>query len=286
MYNFNDTDRYDTTKYSNDFKADKLSSLKRSIKFKVALVIFISLVAMLAVLNWIPSGKKYRLSRQGNKPVQVGVQIEEYPEYIPTIVDNAGLIKSSKLQKTLDEYFDLTGVCVEFNTLYDEDWQDQYSTLAEYNKYVYDKEVRFDNSFVLMFSVSKADLELVEKGELKRPHYVWSSYYSDVAEMIIFDAACAKEFGDIFTGDIKDKGMDPEDAAVDAFEFAIKDAQARFATQEKDMRTSLIIKIVCFVIIIAAALVIIVLMLKKYYADKKTATEETAPDPYACKLDQ
>lgn len=285
MYNFNDTDRYDTTKYSNDFKADKLSSLKRSLKFKVALVIFISLVAMLAVLNWIPSGRQYKLNREGLQPVPVGATNNAPPINPPKVVDNAGIIKGSKLQKTIDEYYELTGIIVEFNTVYDEDWKEQYSTIKQYNNFVYSQEARPTNDLLMMLSVSKADLELVEKGELERPHYDWTGHYNDELKLI-FDDACAHEFSIIFTADIKDKGMDPEDAAVDAFEFAIKDAQARFATQEKDMRTYLTIKIVCFVIIIAAALVIIVLMLKKYKADKKAATEEKDLDPYACKLDQ
>jgi len=284
MFSFNDTDRYDTTKYTSDFNADKLASLKRSVILKVVLVGFISAVAMLAVMVFMPSGKKFIVGKE-DVPVAVGAPANAAPMNPPRIVDNTFIITGNKLKKTLNEYYDLAGISVEFNTVYDEDWKDSYSSLDQYNESVYRLNIHFQNDFVMMFSVSRADLELVEKGELEKPHYQWSIIYDNILTRVL-DDAFDKGFNNALTENIMDKGMAPEEAVAGAFEFAIEDAKAKYAAEENDMRTSKIIKIVCCIVISVAALVIIILMLKKYSEDKNAVMNAETTDPAAGKSDQ
>lgn len=137
---------------------------------------------------------------------------------IPAVYDDIDVIRDDDaLTDTLKEYQELTGICPVIYTVYKGSY---YDTLSNYTMTLYTNNIKDEHHFVIVYSVSEEDSDLVEKGLIDQAYFSWAAVQGDDTDPYI-----TKEMFNTFGGIVQEgleKGDDPGDVFNSAFRFAIE----------------------------------------------------------------
>jgi len=197
---------------------------------------------------------------------------------MPAIHDDVDLFANDeKLQDAIDEYYETTGICTVFYTVYDEMWEDDYDDLESY---AFDKYVRNfsdEEHWVFVYSIPVRDVVTSPDARPDRiPDYKWEAIQGDNTDPIITESMF-KRFADKVQ-DSLENGDDPADAFSDAFAYA-SDKAASMLTPGNSYRIFHSMTSYIPVLFVAGIFVpMLIMSIKKYKQDKDVEYEEVPFD--------
>ena len=112
--------------------------------------------------------------------------VPEYEENGIHISDKADLLSDEKsLERILNEFEDLTGICPYIMTVYDSDWEDNYDTLEAYSYSLYVNSFPDEQHFLIVYS----EPENAEESDFV--NWRWEAMQGDDTDRIITEGSFA-----------------------------------------------------------------------------------------------
>lgn len=197
---------------------------------------------------------------------------------MPAIHDDVELFANDEdLQDAIDEYYEITGICTVFYTVYDEMWEDEYNDLESYAFDKYVSNFSDEEHWVFVYSIPVRDTVTSPDARPGRiPDYKWEAIQGDNTDPIITESMFSK-----FTDRVQESlenGDDPSDAFTDAFAYASKRAESML-TPGNPSRIAHAVTFYIPVLLVAGIFVpVIISAIKKYKQDKDVEYEEVPFD--------
>ena len=202
----------------------------------------------------------------------------------PQIYDDAHLIENEDvLMETIKEYYVQTGICPVIYTVYDDDWSasnpalsEVYEDLETYAYFKYVDNFTDEQHFVIVYSVSIHDAELMRSGKIDIPNYSWEACQGDDTDPIITEGMF-RRFGHLVQDELE-KGDDPGDAFAAGFRFAISDAESRLSPTSPSRIIGIIRSFMPMLFVGALIIPMLVLSIRNYIKDRDVEYEEVPFD--------
>ena len=211
-------------------------------------------------------------------------KLNSYDFYEPAVYDGIDVIEDkAALTSTLNEYYSITGICPVIYTVYDEEWSninpELNHTYADLETYAYCKYVdnfSDEQHFVIVYSITKSDAELVKSGKITVPNYQWEAVQGDDTDYILTEGMF-RVFGKKVQNDLE-AGKGPGQAFENAFRFAIGDAESRLQPLSFSNVFSRIGSLFPMLIVAAFFIPILIMSIRKYINDRDVEYEEVPLD--------
>ena len=195
--------------------------------------------------------------------------------YTPAVYDDAGLISNMEpLTETLNEFYDLTGICPVIYTVYDEDWENDYYDVKTFTNQTYLDNFKDGKHFVVVFSVKKDEADQFRQGNLDNLEYTWASIKGKSTNGF-FTSHMIYQFVNTVETD-RVKGQSCGVAINDAFQVAVEDAQGRIITSLGGKIKYCIVDFLPLVIVLVVFAVIFIIVIRKYRKEKNAWKEDEA----------
>ena len=197
---------------------------------------------------------------------------------MPAIHDDVDLFANDEeLQDAIDEYYETTGICTVFYTVYDEMWEDDYDDLESYAFDKYVSNFSDEEHWVFVYSIPVRDAVTSPDARPDRiPDYKWEAIQGDNTDPIITESMF-KRFADNVQ-DSLENGDDPADAFSYAFAYA-SDKAVSMLTPGNPYRIFHSMTSYIPVLFVAGIFVpMLIMSIKKYKQDKDVEYEEVPFD--------
>ena len=249
--------------YVNKYGRPKIE-LPRSILFTIVLG---AIVITIVVAGTIPV-KPTKLLRSSNNSSYIyspdsnsaGKGIMNGCCYEPAIIDKAEFIKDpDKLLATMEEYYELCGVCPVFISVFDEDWKkDGYADLGRYanNFTTYTSN---DNAFVILVSVP---------GDKNQRQFFSYVIFQGKNAGTFMTQSVSKHFMKVIKEE-GDSGANSTDVFNAAFRYAIDDANSKINPTPTEWALFLLKSYLPAIITIAVFLTILIVLSVKFKREIK-----------------
>ena len=201
------------------------------------------------------------------------------PEYIdePSVYDYIGVIDNAdKLQKTLDDYCDTTGICPVIYTVYDEFWNSDYADLEDYTFATYVNYYSDEQHFVIVYSIPMAQAEGVMDGSITVPDYSWEAVQGDDTDPLITESVFEK------FGKTVQRKLEAGEGPGEAFDSAFAESTVKLADNINPSGFRKVVSFISaytpFLIILAIFVPMIFVTIKNYIKDRSVVFEEVPLD--------
>ena len=204
----------------------------------------------------------------------------------PRVYDEYELIADDKsLEKVMNDFCDVTGICPVIITTYDELWNREWTdgnttyAYADLEAYTYDMYVKSfsdEQHFVIVYSVPMDQAIMLYNGEKFVPDYQWEACQGDETDPIITDSFFRR-----FANNVQDKleaGEDPGEAFEFAFKKATAEAESNLNPSAAVWLLRLAGSLVPMLIVCGIFVPIIIMTVKNYKKDKNSSYEEVPVD--------
>lgn len=186
-------------------------------------------------------------------------------DYTPAVYDDAGIINDDEaLTKTLEEYYDLTGICPVVYTVDESTWKTTHTELKNYTLWKYHNNFKDEAHHVIVFSAKQVSSE-------KTTYKYAGILGKDTVYTITFPTTL------IFNGKISsgiNKGLSVDEILNSAFEFAMKDANSRINPTTKDKIINGFVELLPLIIVSTAFIIIYIVVIKKYIKERNAWKED------------
>ena len=196
------------------------------------------------------------------------------PEYddVPRVCDDINVIDNEdSLTEVLAEYQEITGICPVLYTMYNEGWEKDYYSLAQYTFDKYLDICDDEQHWVIVYSIPESYSTELGRARSRIPEYRWEAVQGDETDRIITEKAFS-EFGNLVQNNLE-SGKDPGTSFEEAFDQAVRNARNNL--EPGPSKVSHIVSAFMPVFIVLCIFVpVIVLMIKKYRNDRHIEYEE------------
>ena len=204
----------------------------------------------------------------------------------PRVYDEFELIADDKsLEKAMNDFCDVTGICPVIITTYDELWDKEWVegdvtyAYADLEAYTYDMYVQSysdEQHFVIVYSIPMDQAIKLYNGEKFVPDFQWEACQGDETDPIITESFFRR-----FANNVQDKLEAGEDPG-EAFEYAFKKSTAEANSNLNPSGIAWILKILssCVPMLVVCGIFvpIIIMTVKNYKKDKDASYEEVPVD--------
>ena len=201
------------------------------------------------------------------------------PEYndAPAVNDYIGVIDNAdKLQQTLDDYCDTTGICPVIYTVYDEFWNSDYADLEDYTFATYVNLYSDEQHFVIVYSIPLEQAEGVMDGSITVPDYSWEAVQGDDTDLLITESVFEK-----FGKTVQNK-LEAGEGPGEAFDSAFEESTVKLAEKINPSGVRRVVNLISaytpFLIILAIFIPLIFSTIKDYIKDRGVVFEEVPLD--------
>ena len=208
----------------------------------------------------------------GTSPYMAVTAISAYP-YKPVINDDAGVIKNSgDLEKAMNDYSSLTGICPVIYTVYEESWKDNYhGVLEDYALNRYLQNFSDESRFVIVLSVPESEAKAFSEGSGQITNFKLGAAQGNYTDRLL-TTSVYNRFKKVFENDIK-KGYLGEDALEHAFKFAYDNAYNKINPSAARQVLNLLIAYHPLVIAIVVFAIVYIVMIRRFIKEKKAGCE-------------
>ncbi len=257
------TDSAKKDNYVNKYGRPKIE-LPRSIIFTIVLGAIVITIVVAGTTTANPT----KLLRGANNTTYVNVTDGKSPGsaikngccYEPAIIDKAEFIKDpDKLRATMEEYYELCGVCPVFISVYDEDWKkDGYADLGRYanNFTTYTQN---SNAFVILVSVP---------GDKNQRQFFSYVIFQGRNAGTFMTKSVSKHFMKVIKEE-GDSGANSTDIFNAAFRYAIDDANSKINPTPAERALFVLKACLPAIITIAVFLTILIVLSVKFRREIK-----------------
>ena len=196
---------------------------------------------------------------------------------LPAVYDNIDVINDDDaLKETLESYQELTGICPVIYTVFDDVWNYSYADLESYTFDAYVSSFSDEEHFVIVYSISKEDRELMNEWDMYIPDYAWEAVQGDYTDPILTENVF-RSFADTVQ-EALERGSDPGIAFDEGFKYLSKDAGNKLSPFS--ISRVLTLGRVFFPLVIIAAFfgLFLFTMIKSYIRDKDVVYYEVPLD--------
>ncbi|MCR5616664.1 MAG: hypothetical protein K6F83_00050 [Clostridiales bacterium] len=185
---------------------------------------------------------------------------ENYARPASRIIDNIDIIDNdSSLEKALEEYNDITGICPVVYTMYVEDYKDSYADLETFAYVKYLELFSDERHYLFVYAIPEGQAEDFRSGALKVPDYYWESMIGDDTDALYNEHAFVRKV---------QKGLEAGEKPGEVFEDAIR----KMSEYDKDLVSKKfrlqISGIVRFVLVLGFFVVPLVFMIRNFRKEK------------------
>ena len=194
-----------------------------------------------------------------------------YPDK-PAIYDNIDVIEEeAALQASIDEYYELTGICTDIYTVYPDTWSG-WGNLEQYAFDWYVGNFTDERHLVIVISYNASDAERLSQGErFAAESFAWEAIQGDDTDPIITETMF-KKFRE-YVMDYHYSGESTGETFNAAFQYAIKDAHKKL-DPGPDRTGTIATSILPLGFILILIVPIFIAIVKKYKKDKDLIIEE------------
>ncbi|MBR6483506.1 MAG: hypothetical protein IKT14_00675 [Clostridiales bacterium] len=193
---------------------------------------------------------------------------ENYDRPSHYVYDDINVIgDDKKLERSLEEFNDLTGICPVIYTVYDSDCRD-YRSLEDYTMHKYTGHFSDERHFVIVYTIPEEQAEKVAEDQDYIPDYAWEAVQGDDTDPILSDAVFM-DFADYVQEELED-GKDPGEAFAGGFdEVLTPKAEKRMSTSSFSILTMIQV-----LFTLGFFGIPLFFMVRQYKKDKDTIIEE------------
>ena len=191
---------------------------------------------------------------------------ENYVRPESRIIDNIDIIDNgSELEKVLEEYNDITGICPVVYTMYVEDYKDSYEDLEAFAYKKYLDLFSDERHYLLVYAIPEDQADRFRSGDLKVPDYYWESMIGDDTDALYNEKTFVREVQNGF-----ESGGKPGEVFSDAVK-NMSDYDTRLMSKRFHIKSSGILPLL---IAIGLFSIPLVSMIRNHFKEKTFEYEE------------
>ena len=195
----------------------------------------------------------------------------------PAIHDTVGVLEDKEeLLELMKKYNKLTGICPVIYTVFDEEWNREYTNLEKYSYDKYVSNFSDEQHYLIVYSIPAQSAEFHQGGVVTSSEFMWESMLGDDTDRILTESV-ANKIGKAIQKDLK-AGKGPGKAFISGFNVAIASAENKLnpspVRRIVNTITSSAPLLICLVIFIP----LLIIMFKSYKKDLAMTIEEVPLD--------
>ena len=201
----------------------------------------------------------------------------------PCVYDEIDIIADDEaLEKALNDYCDVTGICPVIYTTYDETWAGggysmiTYEDLESYAFDMYVDHFSDEQHFVIVYSLPMEQAMLIYEGNDFVPDYQWEAIQGDETDPIITESYF-RRFADRVQDELE-AGKDPGEAFEFAFKKATSDAESVLNPAGPSRILKMITSLIPVLIVAGIFVPVMIGLIKNYKKEKNSVLEEVPLD--------
>ena len=192
----------------------------------------------------------------------------------PAIHDDLGIIgNEDQLLAKLNEYQELTGICTDIYSTYNEYWLDQgHYSLESFSFNTYTDSFSDEQHFVIVYSIPEAEIASAKEGSVQESDFMWEATQGDETDPVITEDMF-EDFAEIVQHNLEN-GRKPGIAFEAGFDFALKNAHSKLDSGSPMKYVNLIGVIFPMLIIGGVCFFMLFFVIRAYKRDKNIEYSE------------
>lgn len=195
----------------------------------------------------------------------------------PAIHDTVGVLEDKdELLELMKKYNKLTGICPVIYTVFDEEWNREYTNLEKYSYDKYVSNFSDEQHYLIVYSIPAKSAEFHPGGVVTSSEFKWESMLGDDTDRILTESV-ANKIGRTIQNALN-AGKGPGKAFISGFEVAIASAQTKLNPSPVRAIVNTITSSAPLLICLAIFIPLLIIMFKSYKKDLAMTIEEVPLD--------